>query len=135
MMPSRLVPMAITSKVKPQNTWKGRYRTRNHDDTTGNRKNNRPRTHWEEEEELSKAWFTLDAKLRRLLFGSHVNWCSGSHQMRSASQTARGGVERLFWRLLYCQNSAFQNKIPYGIKEVPAYVANLQRITFEGLPV
>lgn len=50
-MPSRLVPMAMTSRIRPQNTWKGRYRARNHDDATGNRKNNRPRIHWEEEEE------------------------------------------------------------------------------------
>lgn len=44
-MPSRLVPMAMTSRVRPQNTWIGRYAPRNHDDATGNRKNSRPNTH------------------------------------------------------------------------------------------
>lgn len=66
-MPSRLVPMAITSRVRPENTWMGRYRTRIHDDTTGNRKNNRPSTHWEEEEEHSKFWFTLEATKRHMV--------------------------------------------------------------------
>lgn len=44
-MPSRLLPMAITSRTRPQNTWTGRYEARNHDDATGNRKNSSPITH------------------------------------------------------------------------------------------
>lgn len=46
-MPSRLVPMAIASRARPQNTWTGRYEARNLDDATGNRKNSNPITHLE----------------------------------------------------------------------------------------
>ena len=46
-MPSRLLPMAITSRTRPLNTWMGRYEARNHDDATGKRKNSKPITHWE----------------------------------------------------------------------------------------
>jgi len=45
-MPSRLVPMAVTSIIVPQNPWMGRYDARNHDDATGNTKNIKPSTHW-----------------------------------------------------------------------------------------
>lgn len=44
-MPSRQDPMDMTSRPSPQNTWMGRYEARNHDDATGNRKNNKPITH------------------------------------------------------------------------------------------
>lgn len=49
-MPSRQDPMDMISRPSPQNTWMGRYEARNHDDATGNRKNSKPITHWEEKE-------------------------------------------------------------------------------------
>lgn len=44
-MPRRLVPMDMTSRPRPQNTWMGRYEARNHGDAKGNRKNSKPITH------------------------------------------------------------------------------------------
>lgn len=58
-MPSRLVPMDMTSRPSPQNTWMGRYEARNHDDAKGKRKNSKPITHWEKEEKgmlLFQTW-------------------------------------------------------------------------------